>query len=484
MILTNIQSLSYIFPELLLVLGIIAIFLIDLVVREKERLGEIALASAAVSLLAAARLAGTPQALLFTRMIAQDPFAVFFKVIFALSAMAAVWMSLGSKEIKGANQGEYYGLLLSSTLGMYFMASANNLLMAYLSLEFVSLTSYVLSGYLRHDRRSGEAALKYLIYGGVASGTMIYVRGVGGATENTIVRVTREGVAVPFDSSWYGQFSSMALAPDGRHLAVGAGGSGGGLNVWIKQLDRGPFTRLTFSGQDRRPAWSPDGKLVAFVRDTANTAIVVARPADGSGPDRRLAHLDRQIQEFNWSRDGQWILLRTDNSQAGAGDILGIRTSGDSTPVPLVASSFSELHPALSPDGRWLAYTSNESGVNEVYVRPFPNTGGGRSQVSNGGGSEPRWSGDGRALFFLDATLRTLIEARVTTAPAFAVSGLRPLFATSGFLVDAFQTSYDVTRDGRFFIFVSPRQAATRSRAPQVVRVDNWFSDLRARLAQ
>ena len=210
---------------------------------------------------------------------------------------------------------------------------------------------------------------------------------------------------------------------------------------------------------------------------------VVARPADGSGPDRRLAHLDRQIQEFSWSRDGQWILLCTDNSQAGAGDILGIRTSGDSTPVPLVASSFSELHPALSPDGRWLAYTSNESGVNEVYVRPFPNTGGGRSQVSNGGGSEPRWSGDGRALFFLDATLRTLIEARVTTAPTFAVSGLRPLFATSGFLVDAFQTSYDVTRDGRFFIFVSPRQAATRSRAPQVVRVDNWFSDLRARLA-
>src|SRR5258706_6858202 len=98
MILTNVQSLSYVFPELLLVLGIIAIFLIDLVVSEKERLGEIALASAAVSLLAAARLAGTPQALLFSRMVVQDPFAVFFKVIFALSAMPAVWMSLGSNE--------------------------------------------------------------------------------------------------------------------------------------------------------------------------------------------------------------------------------------------------------------------------------------------------------------------------------------------------------------------------------------------------
>lgn len=174
MSLDNAHSLRYILPELLLVLTILAVFVGDLFVREKERLGEIALGGAALSLLAVSRLVGTPDAWLFSKMIMQDPFAVFFKVIFALAGMAALWMSLGSKEIKGGNQGEYYGLLLSSTLGMYFMASASNLLMAYLSLEFVSLTSYVLTGYLRHDRRSGEAALKYLIYGGVASGTMIY----------------------------------------------------------------------------------------------------------------------------------------------------------------------------------------------------------------------------------------------------------------------------------------------------------------------
>ena len=170
----NVQSLSYILPELILVVTILAVFIIDLVVREKERLGEIALAGTALSLLAVARLASTPGAWLFSRMVVQDPFAVFFKVIFALAALAAIWMSLGSKEIAKTSGGEYYGLLLSSTLGMYFMASAANLLMAYLSLEFVSLTSYVLTGYMRHDRRSGEAALKYLIYGGVASGTMIY----------------------------------------------------------------------------------------------------------------------------------------------------------------------------------------------------------------------------------------------------------------------------------------------------------------------
>ena len=174
MSLSNLQSLGYILPELLLVLTILAVFIADLVVREKALLGELALAGVALSLLCVVRLAGGPECWLFSKMIVQDPFAIFFKGLFALSAMAAVWMSLGSKEIKGPNQGEYYGLLISSTLGMYFMATAANLLMAYLSLEFVSLTSYALTGYLRHDRRSGEAALKYLIYGGVASGTMIY----------------------------------------------------------------------------------------------------------------------------------------------------------------------------------------------------------------------------------------------------------------------------------------------------------------------
>jgi len=170
----NLDSLNYILPELLLVIAILVVFLADLVVRDKQRLGEIALGGVALALLALAAPTSAPECLLFNRMMVQDPFAIFFKILFSLSAMAAIWMSLGSKEIQGANQGEYYGLLLSSTLGMFFMATAVNLLMAYLALEFVSLTSYALTGYLRHDRRSGEAALKYLIYGGVASGTMIY----------------------------------------------------------------------------------------------------------------------------------------------------------------------------------------------------------------------------------------------------------------------------------------------------------------------
>jgi NADH-quinone oxidoreductase subunit N len=169
-----VDSLGYFVPELILSVTILLTFVGDLVVRQKERLGEMAMVGVAIALVFVARSSGGENVWLFNRMIAHDQFAVFFKVIFCLATIAAIWMSLGSQEVRRVDQGEYYGILLSSALGMFFMAAATNLLMAYLSLEFVSLTSYVLTGCMRHNRRSGEASLKYLIYGGVASGAMIY----------------------------------------------------------------------------------------------------------------------------------------------------------------------------------------------------------------------------------------------------------------------------------------------------------------------
>ncbi len=171
---STVESLRYILPELVLTATVLVVIVGDLLVRQKDRLGELGLVGVAVSLFAVARLSHVDDAYLFNRMIVHDQFAVFFKVVFALATLATVWMSLGSKEVQRTSQGEYYSILLASALGMYFMAAASNLLMAYLSLEFVSLTSYVLTGSLRHNRRSGEASLKYLIYGGVASGAMIY----------------------------------------------------------------------------------------------------------------------------------------------------------------------------------------------------------------------------------------------------------------------------------------------------------------------
>ena len=367
---------------------------------------------------------------------------------------------------------------------------------------------YLPSGHLLYTRRDGSAQVapfdlkrleitgpgvpvleRVLVLNGFAqlavsaTGSIVYAAGESPNSDNTMMRVSRTGVSSPIDTSWVGRFTSLAIAPDGKRLAVGIGAGAGALNIWIKQLDRGPLTRLSFGGSDRRPVWSPDGRMVAFVRDTLGGSVVAGRFADGSRPDTILVHLKQQVQEVTWSHDGQWLVVRTDNGNEGAGDIIGIRTNGDTTPVPLVNSAFTELHPAVSPDGHWLAYASIESGRNEVYVRPFPNTRDGRWQVSTDGGASPRWSPDGRELYYLDAT-RRMIAARIVTSPAFSVAELDPLFDASGYTPDDFHTAYDVTPDGRYFIFAAPRQSSGAVRPPSLVRVDHWYRDLETRLKQ
>ena len=311
------------------------------------------------------------------------------------------------------------------------------------------------------------------------SGTLVYLAGTGNTADNEVVRVTRRGVATPIDTAWFGAFNSLELSPDGRRVAVGVGSADGELNIWVKQLDRGPFSRLTFSGRDRRPAWSPDGRMVAFIRDTT-FGLVMAHRSDGSGADVPLVRMKKLIQEIAWSPDGRWIVARTDNGAPGAGDILGIRTDGDSTPVPLAATPFTELSPALSPDGRWLAYASNESGHFEVYVRPFPNASTGRWQVSVGGGDSPRWSRDSREIYFVSPT-KQMMSASMATQPGFAVRIPVPLFSGGDFrLVDVFHQSYDVLPDGQFLL-LAPHRTGANTGAPRIVWVDNWLSDLKAR---
>ena len=189
------DSLGFFVPELVLSATVLGLIFFDLLAVGKDRVnasGLVALGGAVIAVGSALGLWGAEPTWLFGRMVVLDAFAVFFKLLLGLSLVAAIVMSLGSVEVAGrSNEGEYYTLLVASGLGMLLMASAGNLLMAYLSLEFVSLTSYVLTGFLRHNRRSGEAALKYLIYGGVASGAMIYgmswVFGLTGSMDYAVI---------------------------------------------------------------------------------------------------------------------------------------------------------------------------------------------------------------------------------------------------------------------------------------------------------
>lgn len=172
--LKNLASLNFFYPEIILSCTILLLIAVDLMVRSQRALATLAIIGCGASLIATFDLYGAQPGWLFHRMIILDNFSLFFKVFALVAAILTIWISLGSNEIRQVHQGEYYTLLLTCALGMFFMASSSNLLTAYLSLELVSLTSYVLTGFLPHNRRSSEAALKYLIYGGVASGTMIY----------------------------------------------------------------------------------------------------------------------------------------------------------------------------------------------------------------------------------------------------------------------------------------------------------------------
>ena len=313
------------------------------------------------------------------------------------------------------------------------------------------------------------------------TGLLIY--GVGGPASDllTLKQVDRNGAETSFDPSWLREFNSFALSPDGQRVAAGVTTPGSGLDIWIKQLARGPFTRLTFSGSDRRPTWSPGGREVAFVRDSGSGGDVYTRAIDGTGTDRRLAHLDRAIQEVIWSHDGRWLLVHTETAAQGAGDIVAVRASGDSGIIDLAISPFTEVQPALAPDERWVTYVSNESGTNEVYVPPFPNSSAGRWPVSNGGGGSPVWSADGREIYYLDAGNRMMV-ATVAPGATFTVSDRKPLFDASAFNDVGYHQVLDVTRDGHFLYLgpVGPVKAATT----RLVEVDNWFADIRARLKQ
>src|SRR5436190_6371296 len=172
--LDNLASLQYFCPEAILAGTILLVILLDLGIKNKRVLGLLSILGCLASLAATVQLYGGSGGLLFHHMMALDRFSLFFKVVALSATILVLWMSLGSREVATLHQGEYATILLSATLGMFFMASATNLLMAYLSLEMVSITSYILTGFLPRNRRSSEAALKYLIYGGVASGTMIY----------------------------------------------------------------------------------------------------------------------------------------------------------------------------------------------------------------------------------------------------------------------------------------------------------------------
>jgi serine/threonine-protein kinase len=306
------------------------------------------------------------------------------------------------------------------------------------------------------------------------SGTLLYRSGAGSASE--LVWVSRAGVVSPVDPDWTGELGFPAISPDGLRVTVSIQGPTS-MDVWVKQLDRGPSTRLTLDG-DRNdyPVWTPDGASVTFTSDRASPSFDLwTKRWDGSGEPVLEVDEERAVGEALWSPDGQWLIHRTSTNVRGRGDILGRRGGAEAERVGLVTSDFTELAPTLSPDGRWMAYTSNETGQNEIFVVPFPNTGDARWAVSVGGGTEPRWSRDGRELFYRSGQ-DDMVAVPVRTGPPFSAGAPTVLFSGSDYLRSPVHPQYDVTPDGERFLLLRRVGSSQESR---LILVQNFFAELR-----
>jgi serine/threonine-protein kinase len=312
-----------------------------------------------------------------------------------------------------------------------------------------------------------------------ATGTLVYSTGAETGRQE-LVWVTRDGKAEAVDPEWSGEFlGSPVLSPDGKRLAVTRNASAEGFRIWIKRLDRGPSIRLAGDGNENfQPAWLPDGRSVTFTSNpTKGSSYLAIERADGGAPG--VVQLRRTGNLFNggWSPDGKWLIFMTDFAAPGAVDILGIRPGVDTVPIPVVATAFTETSPAISPNGRWLAYSSNESGKNDIYVVPFPNTRGGKWAVSTDGGTEPVWSHRGTELFYRDAS-GDLMAVRVNANLTFSVGRSTILFPAAGYASLPFKAQYAVARDDKRFLMIRPLETSSPD---NIIVVENWFEELKAK---
>jgi serine/threonine protein kinase len=271
----------------------------------------------------------------------------------------------------------------------------------------------------------------------------------------------------------------LSLSPDGTRLAEGRTDDQGLWTVWMLDMARGANTRLTFEGGGGNAVWSPDGRQIVYTPNGGNSQDLYLKPASGAEQGQLLLHSEPVKTAMDWSRDGRFVLFeqRTKNRKI---DLWFLPMMGDRKPMPYLVSPFVKAQGQFSPDGHWVVYTSDESGTREVYVQPFPMSSGGKWPVSNGGGSQPRWSHDGKELFFFTPD-ETLMDVDVRTEGGAVQLGVpKALFrasvigGTGGATISAWR--WDISADGKRFLI---NTALDDAAASPVTLLLNWQSALK-----
>lgn len=305
------------------------------------------------------------------------------------------------------------------------------------------------------------------------NGTLVYISGTSQGTPKTLVWVDRKGVAeslnVPARS-----YGFPRISPDGQQVAVWMQGAPG--DIWIYSLAHDTLTRLTFDGNSVLPAWTRDGKRVAFGSGKNGLLNLYWKPADGSAADERLATSEFLQLPGSFTPDGR-AFLYTENGPKTAQDIWILPLEGDRKPRVFLQTQFNEINPQVSPDGRWVAYNSDESGRNEVYVQPYPGPGG-KHQISTEGGREIVWGANGELAY---RNGDKMMAVAIKTQPALEVGKPQALFEGRYEMNPlGAMPFYDMSADGRRFLMVKGSEQSAS--ATQINLVLNWFEELKQKV--
>jgi Tol biopolymer transport system component len=331
---------------------------------------------------------------------------------------------------------------------------------------------YVLSGEPR--TLSDEVLYFPHVYRAVfsVSGRELLVTQTGkGASISQLIWFDRSGKPVG-TAGLPGTYNNVRLSPDGRRVATDeTDPDGWNIDVWIREPSRSATTRLTFNPSlDTAPIWSPDGKQILFASNRKVGFYLYLKNSDGSGSEQAAADLGThsQVNAWDWSRDGKHILVRKGSELWHVSDPEGVAK-------PLLQTKGMVRNAQFSPDGRWIAYASNETGSMEIYVSPYPSVNG-KWQVSSTGGEEPRWRLDGKELYYVSAEGK-MMAVPVTAGASFASGSPVALFQTHRRQPISAQDvfSYDVSGDGQRFLIATKVDEANA--APLSILL-NWVSEM------
>jgi len=319
------------------------------------------------------------------------------------------------------------------------------------------------------------------------TGDLVYVAGSGGGQNVSIYWMDRAGKFTPLRET-PGDYVNPAFSPDGKRLTLDIV-NGKRSDIWVYEWERDTVTRLTFADEaNSNPVWTPDGQRIVYSSQEKGGALNLWWiRADGAGDAQRLAESKSSQYAASWRSDGK-VLAFTQQNPGTSLDIITLPIEGNEKsgwkpgePKPFVNSAFNEREPAFSPDGRWLAYRSSESGSFEVYVRPFPGPGG-KWQISTGGGVLPKWSRNGKELFYRTQDSKIMVVTYTASGDSFHAS--KPQLWSPGQFTDGGlgTSAFDLHPDGkRFAVLKAPGTEQTPA-VNKVSFIFNFFDELRRKL--